>query len=397
MKTDFFSTTKLPPYLFEAIHILKTQVAARGVEIIDFGMGNPDLSPPDFAIKKMQELVQDPKLYRYSVVGGIDALKQAHCGYYKRRFGVDLDYKKEALVTIGAKEGLTSLATALSGDDNYFVVPSPSYPIHTSAFKIAKTKVVTIDSLNAYDFLEKFKNLVENSAKKPLAVLVNFPCNPTTEVVALDFYQQLVDFCKHHQIYIISDIAYCEIYFDEQHKPCSILQAQGTKDVAIEFTTVSKTFSMGGARIGFASGNKNLIEALYKMKSYLDYGSFEALQVASADCFRLQEKSDEYLKSLRARYKTRAEFLVKKLNEELGWKVEMPKASMFVWTKLPEKFSHLNSFEFCKILLEETGVAVSAGSGFGAFGDGYVRFALIHDEENITKAIAKMKVFFAKF
>lgn len=393
MKTDFFSTSKLPPYLFEAIHILKMKVAARGVEIIDFGMGNPDLSPPDFAMKKLQELVQNPKLYRYSVVGGIDALKQAHCLYYKRRFGVELDYSKESLVTIGAKEGLTSLATALSGDDNYFAVPSPSYPIHTSAFKIAKNKVVTIDSLNGVDFLQKFKNFVENASKKPLAVIVNFPCNPTTETVSLDFYQELVDFCKHHQIYIISDIAYCELYFDEKYKPHSILEAKGAKDVAIEFTTVSKSFSMGGARLGFAAGNTALVNALYKIKSYLDYGSFEPLQIISAEC--LSEKSDEYLKNLRLRYKSRAEFLVKKLNEELGWKVEMPKATMFIWTKLPPQFSHMTSFDFCKKLLEETGVSLSAGSGFGTAGEGFVRFSLIHDEENVEKAIAKMKVFFA--
>ncbi len=392
MKTDFFSTSKLPPYLFEAMHILKMEVAARGVEIIDFGMGNPDLSPPDFAMKKLQELMQNPKLYRYSLVGGIDLIKKAHCDYYARRFGVELDYKTESLTTIGAKEGLTSLATALSGDDNYFVVPSPSYPIHTSAFKIAKNKAITIDSKGSADFLQKFKNFVESAAKKPLAVIVNFPCNPTTEVVGVEFYQELVDFCKKHEIYIISDIAYCELYFDEKYKPPSILQAKGAKDVAIEFSTVSKSFSMGGARLGFAAGNKALVNALYKIKSYLDYGSFEPLQIVAADC--LSQKSDEYLANLRLRYKTRGEFLVKSLNEELGWSVEMPKATMFIWTKIPPKFSHMTSFEFCKKLLEETGVAISAGSGFGEAGEGFVRFSLIHDEAEVKKAIAKMKMFF---
>ena len=391
MKTDFFSTSKLPPYLFEAMHILKMQVAAQGVEIIDFGMGNPDLPPPDFVIEKMQHLVQNPKLYRYSLVGGIDLLKKAHCAYYQRRFGVDLDYKTQSLVTIGAKEGLTSLATALSGDDNYFVVPSPSYPIHTSAFKIAKTKVYNINAQNSVDFLQKFKDFVENIEKKPLGVIINFPCNPTTETVSLGFYQELVDFCRHHQIYIISDIAYCELYFDEKYKPCSILEAVGAKDVAIEFSTVSKSFSMGGARLGFAAGNAILVNALYKIKSYLDYSSFEPLQIAAVDC--LSEKSDEYLQNLRARYKKRAEFLVKKLNEELGWSVEMSKATMFLWTKLPMQFSYMTSFDFCKKLLEETGVAISAGSGFGEAGEGFVRFSLIHDEEDIIRAIAKMKEF----
>lgn len=395
MKTDFFSNSKLPPYLFEAIHILKTEISKKGVEIIDFGMGNPDLSPPKMVLEEMAEIVKKPESYRYSVVGGINELKKAHCFYYKNRFGVELDYEKETLITIGAKEGLTSLALALSEGDDYFVVPDPSYPIHAMAFRIAKNKVVKIASKNAWDFFEKFKNLVENSSKKPLAVIVSFPSNPTTECVELDFYQELVDFCKIHQIYIISDIAYAEIYFDEKFKPVSILQAQGAKDVAIEFSTISKTFSMGGARIGFACGNQNLIEALYKMKSYLDYGSFLPLQIVASKClYDFCGETYQYLQDLRAKYKKRAEILIEKLNNDLNWQVAMPKATMFVWTKLPQKFAHLTSFEFCKKLLEEKGVALSPGSGFGENGEGFVRFSLIHDQEKIDVAISRIKEFF---
>lgn len=393
MQSNFFST-KLPPYIFEAIHILKKQVAARGVDIIDFGMGNPDSAPPKHVMEKLQELAKNPKLYGYSVVGGIDTLKQSLCGYYQRRFGVTLDYKTEVLATLGAKEGLTSLATAIALTDQHFVVQSPSYPIHTFAFVIAKSSVVHLNTIKSEDFLREFKKYVEHAPKKPLAVLVNYPSNPTSEVVDLAFYQELVDFCIHHQIYIISDIAYAEIYFDKNHIPPSILQAKGARDIAVEFSSVSKSYSLAGSRIGFAAGNKDLIAALYKMKSYLDYGSFEPLQMIA--CEALSEKSNQYIDELREKYKRRAQFMVKLLNEELGWHVEMPKASMFIWTKIPPKFSHLSAFDFCKILLEETGVALSAGTGFGSNGEGFVRFSLIHDEPKMVEAVARMKKFFAK-
>ena len=393
MQKNFF-IEKLPPYIFEAIHNLKKEVAARGVEIIDFGMGNPDSAPPQHVMEKLQELVQNPKLYGYSVVGGIDALKQSLSKYYARRFGVALDYKSEVAVTMGAKEGLTSLATAISSPDDYFVVPNPSYPIHTFAFVIAKSNVVHINAIKSADFLRQFKEYVAKAAKKPLAVLVNYPCNPTSETVELSFYEELVAFCKAQKIYIISDVAYAEIYFDEKNMPPSILQVEGAKDIAIEFSSVSKSYSLAGARIGFAAGNKDLIRALSKMKSYLDYGSFEPLQMVVCEAFT--NKSDQYLKDLRAKYKRRVEFMVKILHDELAWNVEMPKAGMFVWIRLPQQFSHLTSFEFCKKLLEETGVSLSAGSGFGENGEGFVRFSLIHDEDAVRKAVARMKVFFNK-
>ena len=396
MQNQFYLTQKLPPYIFAAMYKLKTEASARGVEIIDFGMGNPDSAPPQFVIDRLCELTRNGSLFGYSVTGGIEVLKKAVCAYYKRRFAVELDYASESLVTIGAKEGIASLATAISDAENYIVVPSPAYPIHTFAFQIAKGNLVQIPAISSQDFLRDFKKLVEEKVakneKKPMAVIVSYPCNPTTEIVGLDFYQELVDFCKKHQIYIISDIAYCELYFNEKDKPHSILEIAGAKDVAIEFTSVSKSYSMAGCRVGFAVGNQNLISALYKIKSYLDYGSFNPLQMVAAEA--LSQKSDEYLKELRQKYKSRGEFLVDLLQKELGWHVEKPKASMFIWTKLPKQFSHLTSFEFCEKMIAETGVVMSPGSSFGENGEGYLRFSLIHDEKNMRKAVAALKKVF---
>lgn len=392
MPDQFYLTKKLPPYIFAAIHQLKLDAKARGVEISDFGMGNPDSAPPQHVMDYLSDLSKDPSLFGYSVTGGIDELKQALCSYYSKRFNVDLDYNSQALVTIGAKEGIASLATAISDDENYICVASPSYPIHTFAFIISGAKTHHIPAISSADFLHKFKLHVENSNQKPRAVIVNYPCNPTTEIAGLDFYQELVEFCTKHQIYIISDIAYCELYFEEKDKPHSILEIEGAKDIAIEFSSVSKSFSMAGCRVGFAAGNETLIAALYKIKSYLDYGSFNPLQLAAAKA--LTNEDDQYLNSLRNLYKSRAKFLVELLEKELGWVVPAPKASMFIWTKIPEKFAHLSSFDFCKKLIEETGVALSPGSSFGENGEGYVRFSLIHNEENMIKAVNKMKEIF---
>jgi alanine-synthesizing transaminase len=389
MQKEFYLTQKLPPYIFAAMYELKTKAAARGVEIIDFGMGNPDSAPPQHVMDEISKLTRNPKLFGYSVTGGIDVLKEAICSYYARRFGVKIDSATESLVTIGAKEGIASLATAISDSQNYFVVPSPAYPIHTFAFAIAKTNVVHLAAFSGVEFLRELKNYVAKAAKPPLAVIVSFPCNPTTEIVGLDFYEELVAFCKAHKIYIISDIAYCELYFNEKDKPHSVLEIKGAKDIAIEFSSVSKSYSMAGCRVGFAVGNPILIGALYKIKSYLDYGSFNPLQIAAAEA--LSEKSDFYLEQLRQKYKSRGEFLVKLLQSELSWSVEKPKASMFVWAKLPEKFSNFSSFEFCKKMIEETGVVMSPGSSFGANGEGFVRLSLIHDEEKMQKAVTALK------
>lgn len=396
MQNKFYLTEKLPPYIFAAIYHLKMEAAENGVEIIDFGMGTPDSPPPQFVMDRLAELSLNGKMFCYSVTGGIEILREAICSYYKRRFNVDLDVKSEALVTIGAKEGIASLATAISDSQNYFVVPSPAYPIHTFAFALSKSNVVHLPAIKSQDFLRDFKKFVEEKVAKnepkPLAVIVNYPCNPTTEIVGLDFYEEIVAFCKKHQIYIISDVAYCELYFDEKDKPNSILEVEGAKDVAIEFSSVSKSYSMAGCRVGFAVGNKTLIKALYKIKSYLDYGSFNPLQIAAVDA--LSEKSDEYLENLRVLYKERGEFLCNLLEKELNWVVEKPKASMFIWTKLPKQFSHLSSFDFCKKMIQETGVVMTPGSSFGANGEGFVRFSLIRNESETRKAVAALKKVF---
>ncbi len=388
MKKDFFSTTKLPPYIFEAINQSKKKARAKGLQIIDFGMGNPDMAPPKAARELLGKLAQDPSLYGYSDVGGVEELKNAHCNYYKNRFNVELDPKKESIVTIGAKEGLTSLACALSGGDDYIIVPDLSYPIHSFAFTIAKINVKKIEAVDAFEYLAKFKELVALADKKPTAILVNYPSNPTGESVSLQFYQELVDFCRKEKIYIVSDIAYCELYFGEENKPHSILEIKGAKDVAVEFSTVSKTFCLAGTRVGFAAGNVDLIEALHKMKSYLDYGSFTPLQKVAAYC--LNEETGQYLDEMRAVYVKRAKFMVDLFAKELNWQCEMPKASMFIWTKLPEKFTEMGSFAFCKMLIEDYGVAFSPGAGFGKMGEGYVRISLIHDEENVRKMVERL-------
>lgn len=392
--SEFHLTNLLPPYIFAQIDQLKIQARAMGIDIIDYGMGNPDLPPPAHVIEKMIELSGDPKLYGYSVSGGMERLKVAICEYYQRRFGVELNYKSESLVTIGAKEGLTSLATAIGDDKNYIVVPNPSYPIHTFAFIIAKSRAVSVDNPSPKEFLVNFKTFVEKAEQKPTAVIVNFPCNPTTQTVGLDFYEELVEFCLKHQIYIISDIAYSEIYFGEENKTHSILEVAGAKDIAIEFSSTSKSYAMAGCRVGFAVGNPKLIAALTKIKSYLDYGSFIPVQLAAIEA--MKPKSDEYLAEVCDVYYTRAKYLTKILKDELDWEVELPKATMFLWARLPKKFQHLTSLEFCDQLIKECGVALSPGSSFGTRGEGFVRFSLIHGEARTIEAIDRMKKFFAK-
>jgi len=392
MQDKFYLTTKLPPYIFSAIYELKQEAKSNGLEIVDFGMGNPDLSPPKHVMQRLAELVLNPKLFGYSVVGGIEELRKANCSYYKRRFGVELDDKTQSIVTIGAKEGIASLVTAISDKDSYFVIASPYYPIHKYAFEIAKTNVKEIPAITGREFLDKFKELVKKEKTPPRALIACFPSNPTSQNVGLDFYEELVAFCKEHKIYIISDIAYAELYFDKNAKPHSILEVKDAIDVAIEFSSVSKSYSMAGCRVGFASGNENLIKALHKIKSYLDYGSFEPVQIAAIDA--MSEKSSEYLENLRNTYKSRAKFLVKTFKEELNWDIPMPKTSMFCWSTLPKKFAHLSSFEFCKKLILETGVVFSPGSSFGENGEGYIRISLIHEDENVLKAARKLKSLF---
>jgi len=396
MIKNFYLTNKLPPYIFAAIYQLKQEAIENGLNIIDFGMGNPDSAPPQHVMNELAELSKNPNLYGYSVTGGIEKLKKSVCEYYFRRFNVELDYKTQSLVTIGAKEGIASLATAISDQENYICVPSPSYPIHTFAFTIAKSNIVHINALSAKEFLINFKNFVEKAQKKPLAVIISYPCNPTTEIADFNFYQEIVDFCKKYKIYIISDIAYCELYFEEKNKPRSVLEVKGALDIAIEFSSVSKSYSLAGTRVGFAVGNSTLISALYKIKSYLDYGSFTPLQMIASSA--LSSKSDDYLVNLRKLYHQRAEYFIKKFQDELGWKIDKPKASMFVWAKIPQQFSSLNSFDFCKKILLETGVAMSPGSSFGENGEGFVRFSMIRNNQEVDETVLRLKkLFFYNF
>lgn len=392
---NFDLTNKtLPPYIFADLDRLKEEARKNNQDIIDFSMGNPDLAPPEHVIEKISELTKNPNLYGYSVSGGIKDLKKALCDYYLRRFNVNIDPENESLVTVGAKEGLTSFANVLSEKGRAIIVPNPSYPIHTFAFIIARSKAVSIESSHPEEFLKKFKNYVETADIKPSAVLVNFPCNPTAHDVGLDFYQELVDFCLKHQIYIISDIAYCEIYFNENRKPHSILEVKRAKEIAIEFSSTSKSYSMAGCRVGFAAGNKNLILNLRKIKSYLDYGSFLPIQMAAIEA--LSEKSDPYLKKIRKIYHKRALFLIDQFKTQLGWNIEMPDSTMFLWTKIPEKFNpHRNSFEFCRYLIEKEGVALSPGSAFGSAGEGHVRISLIRNDSDVIEAVSRIKRLFS--
>ncbi len=389
MPNQFYLTSKLPPYIFAAIADIKQKAVAKGLDLIDFGMGNPDSAPPDHVMKSLNQLTQDPKLYGYSVSGGIHDLRKAICGYYQRVFNVELDYKTQALVTIGSKEGITSLATAISDSETHICVKSPSYPIHTFAFIISRSNTHQIPAENAYEFLAKFKEHALQNKGKVRAVIVNYPCNPTAETVDIDFYEELVDFCRQQKIYIISDIAYAELYFDEKTKPNSILQVKGASDIAIEFCSTSKSYSMAGCRVGFVVGNKDLIAALYKIKSYLDYSSFTPLQMASIEA--LSNKSDKYLKNLRKLYDERGNYFIAQAKKELNWSIKKPQASMFLWSKLPENFNNLSSFDFCKKLIEEIGVVFCPGSSFGISGEGFVRISVIHNNQKTDEAISRIK------
>lgn len=387
MQSDFYRIGRLPPYVFAEVNKIKAEARAKGHDIIDFGMGNPDSKPPEHVIAKLKEVIDDPKSGRYSQSKGVFGLRKALVGYYKRRFNVQLDPDKEVCVTIGSKEGLANLANAISQPGDVFLVPNPSYPIHTWGFVIPGAEVRHIPNLpHSPEFFENVKRALEMKPK-PIAMVVNYPCNPTADTVDLGFYEELVKLCTHYGVYIISDLAYCELYFD---KPTpSILQVPGAKEIAIEFTTVSKTYSMAGWRIGFAAGNPALIGALTKIKSYLDYGTFLPVQVAAAAALNGPQ---DYVDTMRELYKNRRDVLVDGLLDA-GWNVARPNASMFVWAKLPEKYLSLGSLEFSKLLLTEADVAVAPGIGFGEMGDDHVRFALVENRQRIRQACRNIKTF----
>jgi len=390
MNTEFHRIRRLPPYVFAEVNAMKAAARAAGSDIIDFGMGNPDLPTPPHIVEKLVETVQDPRTHRYSNSRGIPGLRKALAGYYDKRFGVALDPETEAIVTIGSKEGLANLAQAITGPGDMILVPNPSYPIHQFGFIIADGTVRYLPVEPDDAFLEALERAVLHSQPKPVALVLCYPSNPTALTADLAFYEKVVAFCRANDIIVLSDLAYAEIYF-EGDPPPSILQIPGAKDVAVEFTSLSKTYSMPGWRIGFAAGNPRLIGALARVKSYLDYGAFTPIQVAATAALNGPQ---DCVAETRAIYKERRDVLVDGL-VRAGWDVPVPSASMYIWAPIPEPFTSMGSVAFSKLLLKEASVAVSPGLGFGENGDGHVRIALVENTQRIRQATRNLKQLFS--
>ncbi len=389
MESEFHRIKRLPPYVFAEVNALKAKARAAGKDIIDFGMGNPDLPTPQHIVDKLCEVAQDPKAHRYSASQGIKGLRKAFVNYYQRRFNVGLDADKEVCVTIGSKEGLANLASAITGPGDIILTPNPAYPIHPFGFIIADGSVRFLPYEPGPEFMAALERAVRLTVPKPKALILNYPSNPTACVADLDFYGQVVDFCRFHGIYILSDLAYAEIYFDGNPPP-SVLQIPGAKDICIEFTSMSKTYSMAGWRVGFAAGNRQLISALVKIKSYLDYGVFTPVQAAAALALNGPQTCVEEMRQI---YKERRDVLVEGL-AQAGWVIPSPKASMFAWAPIPEPFKHMGCMEFSKLLLTEADVAVAPGTGFGEQGEGFVRIALVENKHRIRQAVRSIRTFF---
>jgi alanine-synthesizing transaminase len=389
MESEFHRIRRLPPYVFAEVNRMKAEARAAGQDIIDFGMGNPDMPTPRHIVEKLVETVQNPRTHRYSNSRGIPGLRKAIAGYYARRFGVTLDPETEVIVTLGSKEGLANLAEAITSPGDVIVVPNPSYPIHAFGFMIAGAAIRHLPMATPdVDFIQLLERAVKHSVPSPLALVLNYPSNPTAEVVDLDFYGRVVEFCRARGLYVLSDLAYAEIYFDGKPPP-SVLQVPGARDITVEFGSMSKTYAMPGWRIGYAVGNKKLIAALARIKSYLDYGAFTPIQVAAAAALNgPQDCVDE----IRATYKQRRDVLIQGL-AAAGWPVPVPAASMFAWAPIPPALAELGSMEFAKRLLTEAQVAVSPGIGFGEYGDGHVRIALVENVHRTRQACRNIRAF----
>jgi len=383
---DFHRIKRLPPYVFATVNELKMAARRRGEDIIDFGMGNPDQPTPKHIVDKLCEAASDPRNHRYSLSRGILGLRKAVCGFYKRKFGVELDPETEAVVTIGSKEGLSSLALAITNLGDAVLAPNPSYPIHPYGFIIAGADIRHVPVRRDLDYFEELTKAVRDCWPPPKVLLVNFPSNPTAQVVDLPFYEKIVEFAREHGILVVSDLAYAEITFDGYEAP-SILQVPGAKDIAVEFYSLSKTYNMPGWRVGFMVGNPTIVGALAKIKSYLDYGMFQPIQIAATAALNGPQ---DCIYQLREMYRARRDVLVRGL-ERSGWPVESPKASMFVWAEIPGKYKEMGSLEFSKFLLKEAKVAVSPGVGFGEYGDDHVRIALVENEHRIRQAITGIR------
>jgi alanine-synthesizing transaminase len=388
MDTNFPRVNQLPPYVFDEIGTLKAAARQAGEDIIDFGMGNPDQPTPDMIVDKLRESVLKPATHRYSQSKGIPRLRKSICDWYERKYSVTLDPNSEAVVTMGSKEGLGHLALATLDKGDAVLVPNPSYPIHPYGFVIAGADIRHVPIGEGIDFFGELEKAVKDSFPKPKMLVLNFPGNPSTECVDIEFFKRIVKFAKDHKIWIVQDLAYADICFDGYKAP-SILQVEGAKEVAVEFFTLSKSYNMPGWRVGFCCGNKDLLAALSRIKSYFDYGLFTPIQVAA---IKALDEGDESVEQIRLLYQSRRDVLVNGLNSA-GWKVESPKATMFLWAKIPSILRSLGSLEFSKKLLAEAQVAVSPGIGFGEYGEGYVRFSLIENEHRTRQAVRNIKRF----
>ncbi len=389
MNDNFARIDRLPPYVFSITGDLKQKARAAGEDIIDFGMGNPDQPTPQHIVDKLVETAQRGDTHRYSQSKGIPRLRRAICTWYKNRYGVDLNENTEAIVTLGSKEGLAHLALATTGPGDAILVPNPSYPIHPYGFVISGADIRHVPMSDESQFFDELENAIRNSWPRPKMLVLNFPSNPTTHCVELEFFERVVAIAKEHQIWVVQDLAYADLCFDGYVAP-SIMQVEGAKDVAVEFFTMSKSYNMPGWRVGFCVGNSTLIGALARVKSYLDYGMFTPVQVAAIAAL---EGDQSCVSEIVALYKSRRDVLCNGLTSA-GWPVTPPKATMFVWAKIPQPYEAMGSLEFAKKLLTDAKVAVAPGIGFGEHGEGYVRFGLIENEHRTRQAIRNIKKMF---
>jgi len=388
---DFHRIKRLPPYVFAEVNRLKAQARARGADIIDLGMGNPDLPTPQHIVEKMVETIAKPRTHRYSASKGIPGLRRAQAAYYERRFGVKLDPETQIVATLGSKEGFANMAQAITAPGDVILVPNPTYPIHEFGFLLSGAAMRHLPAGTGEEFLRTVERACVHTIPKPLALVLSYPSNPTAMTADLDFYKDAVALAKKLDLIILSDIAYAEIYFDGNPPP-SVLQVPGAMDIAVEFTSLSKTYNMPGWRMGFAVGNERLIAALARIKSYLDYGAFTPIQVAAAAALNgPQECVDE----IRATYHSRRDCVVEAFGRA-GWNIPPPPATMFAWAPVPEPFKNLGSVEFAKLLIEKAEIAVAPGLGFGEYGEGYVRIALVENEHRIRQAARNLKKFLAQ-
>jgi alanine-synthesizing transaminase len=385
---DFYRIRRLPPYVFEQVNRAKAAARNAGADIIDFGMGNPDLPTPAHVIEKLKETLGKPRTDRYSASRGITGLRRAQAGYYQRRFGVKLNPETQIVATLGSKEGFANVAQAITAPGDVVLVPNPSYPIHAFGFLMAGGVVRSVPAEPTPELFVALERAIIHSIPKPIALICCYPSNPTAYVATLDFYKDLVAFAKKHEVFILSDLAYAELYFDGNPPP-SVLQVPGAIDVTVEFTSMSKTFSMAGWRMGFAVGNERIIAALARVKSYLDYGAFTPVQVAATAALNGPE---DCIREVRETYRKRRDVLVESF-ARAGWNVPPPAASMFAWAPLPEAFRGIGSMQFATLMVEKSGVVVSPGVAFGEHGEGYVRIAMVENEQRIRQAARNIRRF----